>query len=147
MDDLDVGSAIARGAADAVVVTDRAGVITHWNPGAERVFGFAAAEALGETLDLIIPEKLRKAHWAGYWQFVESGTGKYDVGHLLKVPALTKSGTTISVEFTLVAVTDAEGAVTHAVAVMRDVTAGFDELRLLRRRVRELESRSENAQI
>lgn len=136
MDDIHeaaIGAAILSGTADAVVVSDAEGAITFWNPGAERVFGFSRAEAMGRSLDIIIPENLRKRHWDGYRQVMETGKSRYGSGELLSVPALRKDGQRISVEFTIVAVTGPAGRIIAMVAVMRDQTARFEELKALRK--------------
>src|SRR5690349_9509771 len=90
---------LAREAPDPVVYADAKGVIAFWNKGAERIFGFSETEALGKTLDIIIPESLRARHWTGYAATMESGKTRYGAGDLLAVPALRKDGRRISVEF------------------------------------------------
>jgi PAS domain S-box-containing protein len=120
---------------DAVVAADRDGAILFWNPGAARMFGHTAAEALGQSLDLIIPERLRARHWDGYAQVIATGQSRYGEGELLSVPAVRKDGATISVEFTIVPLHDNAGAMTGMVAVMRDVTARFEEVRALREKL------------
>lgn len=129
-----VGDALLNGASDAIVAADARGRITLWNPGAVRVFGFTPEEAVGQSLDLIIPEALRARHWAGFRHTMATGTSRYGQGDLLSVPALTKDGARISVEFTIVMLHDAEHKVAGTVAVMRDVTKRFEELKDLRRR-------------
>jgi PAS domain S-box-containing protein len=129
-----VGDALLNGASDAIVATDVEGRITLWNPGAVRMFGFAAEEAVGQSLDLIIPENLRARHWAGYRHTMATGTSRYGQGELLSVPALTKNGARISVESTIVMLHGGDHQVAGTVAVMRDVTKRFEELRALRRR-------------
>lgn len=128
-----LGRAILAASGDAVLATDRAGIITFWNPGAVRIFGFAADEAVGVSLDLIIPERLRGRHWDGWQRVMATGQTRYGAGDLLSVPALTKDGRRISVEFTIVLLEDAEGRPAGVGAVMRDVTARFEELRRLKR--------------
>jgi PAS domain S-box-containing protein len=118
---------------DAVVYADAEGVIRHWNQGAARIFGFAEAEAVGQSLDLIIPENLRGRHWQGYRETMRTGQSRYDGGQLLSVPAIRKDGARISVEFTIVPFTDPGGAMVGIGAVMRDATARFQEMRDLRR--------------
>ncbi|MVT67995.1 PAS domain S-box protein [Bradyrhizobium pachyrhizi] len=130
----EVGDALLKGASDAIVATDVEGRITLWNPGAVRLFGFSAEEAIGQSLDLIIPENLRARHWAGFRHTMATGTSRYGQGDLLSVPALTRHGTRISVEFTIVMLHDAARKVAGTVAVMRDVTKRFEELKELRRR-------------
>jgi PAS domain S-box-containing protein len=129
--------ALLNGASDAIVATDRDGRITFWNPGAERIFGFAPDTAIGQTLDLIIPENLRARHWQGFHHVMATGTSRYGHGDLLSVPGLTADGRRISVEFTIVMLRDDAGQVAGTVAVMRDVTRRFEEVRDLRRKLAE----------
>jgi PAS domain S-box-containing protein len=130
-----LGDALLGSGSDAIVATDRQGLITFWNPGAARIFGFTAGEAVGRSLDLIIPENLRARHWSGFRQTMETGTSRYGHGDLLSVPGLTKDGRRISVEFTIVLLRSETQAVAGTVAVMRDVTKRFEELRELKRRL------------
>lgn len=123
---------LAREAPDAIVYADADGVIAFWNKGAERIFGFSEAEALGQTLDIIIPEPLRKRHWGGYAETVRSGTTRYGSGDLLAVPALRKDGARISVEFTILPFRDRTGRILGIAATLRDVTRRFDEMKALR---------------
>ena len=123
---------------DAIVVADRDGVIRFWNPGAERIFGHTQDEAVGHSLDLIIPERLRDRHWHGYRHTVATGESRYGEGDVLSVPAQRKDGATISVEFTILPFRDETGAMVGMAAIMRDVTERFDELRKLKRQVAEL---------
>ncbi|HEY6431868.1 MAG TPA: PAS domain S-box protein [Acetobacteraceae bacterium] len=118
---------------DAVVYADRDGTIRFWNGGAARIFGYTAAEAVGQSLDLIIPESLRARHWAGYRQTLASGQTRYGTGDLLAVPALRRDGARISIEFTILPFHGADGAMSGIAAVMRDVTRRFEETRALRR--------------
>jgi PAS domain S-box-containing protein len=131
-----LGEALLESASDAIVATDRDGRIVFWNPGAERIFGFAAREAVGQSLDLIIPENLRARHWEGFRHVMETGTSRYGHGDLLSVPGLTRDGRRISVEFTIVMLRDGE-RIAGTVAVMRDVTKRFEEVRELRRKLAE----------
>lgn len=115
---------ILGGMDEAVVVADGGGIITFWNAAAERMFGWPEAEAVGQTLDLIIPERLRSRHWEGWRRVMASGETAY-AGKLLVVPAQTKYGTKLSLEFsvTIVASEDPSRPVGSVAAVMRDVTA------------------------
>lgn len=124
---------LVREAADAIVYADAEGRIRFWNRGAERVFGFAEAEALGRSLDLMIPERLRARHWAGYAQTMHSGKTRYGAGDVLAVPALRKDGSQISVEFTVLPFRDATGHMAGIAAVLRDVTKRFEETKALKR--------------
>ena len=128
-----LGRAVLESAADAIVLADREGVIRFWNPGAERLFGFAAAEAVGRPVDLIIPEPQRARHWAGFRRVMETGESRYGQGDLLAVPGLRKDGARVSLEFTIVPLRDAAGRMEGMAAVLRDVTRRFEELRALRR--------------
>ena len=120
---------------DAIIAADRDGIIRFWNPGAERIFGYVRDDAIGRSLNLIIPQRLQQRHWDGYRRTIESGKSRYGEGDLLSVPALHKNGTTISVEFTITPLTDESGAMIGMAAIMRDVTKRFEELRSLKRRL------------
>ena len=122
----------------AVIVADRDGTIRFWNPGAEAMFGHARAEAVGRSLDLIVSENLRERHWDGYHRVMETGETDY-AGRTLAVPAVRADGTRISVEFTVTLLAGEDGAVAGIAAIMRDVTAQWEEQRALRRRLAELE--------
>jgi len=117
---------------DAVVYADRDGAIRFWNSGAERIFGFSAEEALGQSLDIIIPERLRQRHWDGYRHMMATGQSRYGAGDLLSVPAVNKAGESLSVQFTVAPVRDAAGELAGIIAVLRDVTATFQERKRLR---------------
>jgi nitric oxide dioxygenase len=136
-----LGRAILETEADAIVLADRDGAIRFWNPGAERLFGFTAAEAVGRSLDLIIPEPLRARHWAGYRQVMETGESRYGRGDILAVPGLRKDGTRVSIEFTIVPLRDAAGRMEGMAAILRDVTRRFEETRALRRKLAEATGR------
>jgi PAS domain S-box-containing protein len=127
-----VADAILAASADAVVATDREGTVTVWNPGATRIFGFAAEEALGQSLDLIIPERLRARHWDGFHKVMATGESRYGEGDTLSVPGLHKDGRRISLEFTIIPLHGADGRMEGMAALMRDVTERFEELRDLR---------------
>jgi PAS domain S-box-containing protein len=127
-----LADAILGSESDAIVATDHEGHITFWNPGAARMFGFPEREAIGQSLDLIIPENLRARHWDGYRQAMATGESRYGRGDVLAVPALTKQGRRISVEFTIVLLRDAAGRPVGTAAVLRDVSKRFEEVRALR---------------
>jgi PAS domain S-box-containing protein len=126
--------ALLQSMSDAIVAGDSEGRITFWNPGAERIFGFSRFEAIGQSLDLIIPERLRARHWTGYTQVMHTGESRYGHGDLLSVPALRKDGTRLSIEFTIVPLKDEAGTMAGMAAILRDVTARFEEMRALRQR-------------
>jgi PAS domain S-box-containing protein len=124
---------LVAGMPDAIVFADAEGVIRRWNRGATRIFGFEESEALGHSLDIIIPESLRSRHWHGYRATMRTGQSRYGGGQVLSVPAVRKDGARISVEFTIVPFTDDAGQMVGIAAIIRDVTARFDELRSLRK--------------
>ncbi|RUM97144.1 PAS domain S-box protein [Pseudaminobacter arsenicus] len=131
----EIATGILDSAANAIVVSDQTGTIVLWNAGAERVFGFAEHEALGKSLDIIIPEPLRARHWEGYRQTMRSGTSRYGAGDVLSVPGLHKDGHRISVEFTITLLVGAGAEIRGMVAVMTDVTKRFEELKSLRKKL------------
>ncbi len=129
IDDPALGS-LVRNLADAVVIADAAGTITFWNEAATRLFGWAAEEAVGRSLDLIIPERQRQRHWTGYQRVM--ATGHTDYGdRLLEVPALHRNGTRLSIAFTVTLMRD-DGRVVGIAAVLRDDTERWQERRRLR---------------
>ena len=118
---------------DAVVYSDAEGKIRYWNKGADGIFGFTAAEAIGQSLDIIIPPNLRQRHWDGYEQTMRTGATRYGAGDLLAVPAIRKDGSRISIEFTIVPFKDKAGRMLGIAAIMRDVSKRFEEMRALRK--------------
>lgn len=130
---------------DAVIASDPGGVITMWNPAAERIFGFTKAEALGQSLDLIIPEAQRKRHWDGFQKTMETGETRYATD-VLRVPALHKNGRRLSIAFTVALLYSDERQVSGIVAVVRDETARFNDERSLRKRLAELEAVAAHAE-
>ncbi len=132
-------AALVAAVGDAIVVCDAKGDITLWNPAAERMFGFTAAEAVGRSLDLIIPERLRGRHWDGYRKTMESGHTKYGAD-VLRVPAIDKAGASLSIAFTVALLFDDAGRVSSIISVIRDETSRFQEERKLRKRLAELEA-------
>ncbi len=124
---------------DAIVVCDAGGAITVWNPAATRMFGFSHEEAIGQSLDLIIPERQRQRHWEGYHKTMATGQTRY--GHdVLRVPALHKDGRPLSIAFTVAMLHAPDNSVSAIVAVIRDETVRWNEERVMRQRVRELEA-------
>lgn len=127
---------------DAIVAADRDGLIRFWNPGAERLFGYTADEALGRSLDLIVPERLRPRHWEGYERVMATGQSRYGESDVLAVPASRKDGGSLSVEFTIVPLRDQAGGLIALAALMRDVTKRFEETRELKRKLAEATKRT-----
>lgn len=124
--------------ADALIVADPSVAIRFWNPAAERLFGFTEAEALGNSLDLIVPERFRERHWAGYNRTMATGQSRY-AHDVLRVPAVHKDGRPLSIAFTVGLLYGPQGNVTAILAVIRDETTRFAEDRNLRKRLAELE--------
>jgi len=139
-----LGDTILNTTSDAILATDREGVIRFWNRGAARIFGFTAEQAIGASLDLIIPERLRKRHWDGYERVMATGETRYGAGDVLAVPAIAKGGRQISVEFTIILLQDSEQRVSGMAAILRDVTARFEELRQLQRELADRRSDQED---
>ena len=129
-------------APDAIIYADAEGLICFWNHGAERIFGFSQSDALGTTLDLIIPERLRKRHWDGYARTMRTGITRYGAGDVLAVPAIRKDGLRISVEFTILPFTDQDGRVIGIVAILRDVSSRFQEIKGLRAKLAAAQARN-----
>jgi PAS domain S-box-containing protein len=129
----DFAATLLREAPDAVVYADAEGVIRFWNRGALRIFGHTEAEALGQSLDLIIPANLRERHWQGFRATMATGDSRYGGGDLLAVPALRKDGARLSIEFTILPFRARDGRLLGIAAILRDVTARFEEMRALRK--------------
>src|ERR1700687_4128544 len=128
----------------AIIVGDREGMVRRWNAGAQTMFGWSAEEVLGKTMDMIIPEKHRPRHWEGYDKVMGSGVTKYG-SSVLAVPALTKDGHRISVEFNVVLLKDADGQVLGIAASLQDVTARWERDKALRARLAEAEAKLKQA--
>lgn len=124
---------------DAVIFADREGLIRLWNRGAEEIFGHPEAEALGRSLDLIIPERLRERHWQGYRRVLAGGPIRYG-REVLAVPALHRDGGTLSIEFTVALIRDERGTPAGVAAIIRDVSARWQRERELKNRLARLEA-------
>lgn len=127
-----VSKALLTDLPDAVIYAEANSVIRYWNDGAERIFGFSAAEMLGNSMEAIIPERLRDRHNKGFDAMMETGKSSHAPDEILATPAMTKAGDTISIQFTVAPVKSQDGELTGVVAVLRDVTETFKEMRKLR---------------
>ncbi len=133
---------IVQHAQDAIVFADRDGRIRLWNAGAEAMFGYRAEEAVGQTLDLIIPERLRTRHWEGYRKVMATGVTRYG-REVLKVPGIRKDGTRVSLEFTVILLRDETGHLLGPAAIIRDVTARWEQEKVMKERLDALEAKVE----
>jgi len=124
---------------DAIIVADADEKIVLWNPAATRIFGYSEAEALGSTLDLIVPERQRQRHNEGYSHSMQTGTTRYGTS-LLKVPAKHQDGSMLSIAFTVGMLFDENHQANGVVAIIRDETARFAEERALKKRLSDLEN-------
>ncbi len=123
---------------DAIVASDASGAICLWNPAAQRMFGFTEAEALGQSLDIIIPQRQQQRHWDGYNQTMATGKTRYG-NDVLRVPAVHRDGHTLSIAFTVALLHTPDNKVSAIVAVIRDESSRFAEERALKKRLTELE--------
>ncbi len=130
---------IVEQATDAIIFADREGLIRIWNRGAEAVFGFTGDEALGQSLDIIIPEELRKPHWEGYRAAVDAGKTKLG-GRALVTRGLHKDGSRLYVDLSFAVIVDESGRAEGALAVGRNVTERYLAEKALKKRVAELEN-------
>lgn len=128
---------------DAVLYSDRDGIIRLWNQGAERIFGFSSQEAIGQSLDLIIPERLRERHWEGYFKVMQTGESRYGT-ELLSVPALHRDGRQFSSAFSIVMIKDDQGKPLGVASIMRDASAAFEREKVMKKRIAELEAQLPN---
>ena len=132
-------AALLLAAGDAIIAAAPDGSILLWNPAAERVFGYTEEEALGQTLDLIVPERFRARHWEGYRRVMRTGSTRYG-SRVLRVPAERKGGQRISIAFTVALLARPSGEVESIAAIVRDETERWQEERALRDRMAELEA-------
>jgi PAS domain S-box-containing protein len=131
---------IVQECSEAIMCADQEGVIRLWNKGAEAMFGYSAAEAEGNSLDLIIPENLRGRHWDGYHKVMASGVTRYGT-ELLSAPGIRKDGTRLSLEFNMVIVRGEDCAMLGTGAIIRDVTTRFQKEKALKELLKVLEEK------
>ena len=135
-----LAQAIVDQAPDAIIFADRNGIIRTWNRGAERIFGYPAADALGASLDLIIPERFRRAHWEGFRRAIDTGRTKYG-DRVLTTRSAHRDGSKLYVDLSFGLVSDDSGAILGALAIGRDCTARYAADAALRARLATLESK------
>jgi PAS domain S-box-containing protein len=131
-----------QAAGDAIVAARPDGSIVLWNRAAERIFGYTEQDAVGQSLDLIIPERLRVRHWEGYRRVMQTGETRYGA-EVLRVPAVHKDGRRLSIAFTVALLYSPEHEVQAIVAIIRDETSRWEEERALRQRLAELETKKQ----
>jgi PAS domain S-box-containing protein len=125
MADTELGQLLLQQAPDAIIFADQRGIIREWNPAAERIFGYSKQEAVGSSLDLIVPERFREAHWRGYERALSEGQTKYS-GKALPTRSARNDGATIYVELTFAIVHDDTGSIIGALAHARDITERWE---------------------
>ncbi len=125
----------------AIIFGNKEGKILLWNRGAEEMFGWKATEAVGQSMDMIIPGKHRARHWEGYDHVMQTGVTKYG-SSVLAVPAQTKDGRRISVEFNVALIRSPEGEIIGAAATMQDVTSRWERDKELRARLAAAEAKA-----
>ena len=128
-------------ASDGIIAAGTDGKIVFWNAAATRIFGFPAEEALGASLDLIIPERFRARHWEGYRRVMSTGETKYQ-SDVLRVPARHRDGKSLSIAFTVTLLESPDGKGRLIAAIVRDEAARWNEERALRQKVSELEQQT-----
>lgn len=127
-------------APEAILIADLEGIIRFWNSGAERLLGYSSNEAVGQSLDLFIPEKLRNRHWEGYHRVMSTGETKYKTG-LLTSPGIRKDGSQISLEFSMVLLKDEAGKMQGCASIMRDVTERWQKEKELKQKLAACEAK------
>ncbi|WP_245909118.1 PAS domain-containing protein [Mycobacterium neglectum] len=132
--------AVVTNAAEAITVTDPDGIVRLWNDGATRMFGFSAADIVGQSLDLIIPEKLRDRHWKGYHQTMLTGYTRYG-DKMLSVPATHRDGRRLSIEFSVALLRDDADQIVGISAIMREISDRREAEKALRAELAELRTR------
>lgn len=136
----DLCRTIVEKSSDAIIYADGEGIIRLWNSGATGIFGYSHDEAVGRSLDIIVPEGMRDRHWEGYRKVMGTGETKYGA-ETLSVPAIRKDGSRISIEFTIVLISGEEGNPKGTAAIIRDVTKRWEKEREMKKRLSELEER------
>jgi len=142
--DKSLGIRIVDSSPDGIIFADQDGIIRLWNAGAERIFGYTAGEAVGQMLDIIVPEKIRERHWEGYFRVMKTGETRYGTA-LLSVPGIRKDGSRVSLEFSVALIRDEDSALLGISAVIRDVTARWQKEREMEERLASLEGVAKGA--
>ncbi|MGE0059976.1 MAG: PAS domain-containing protein [Dehalococcoidia bacterium] len=120
----DIARLILDQAPDAIIFAGIDGTVQEWNAAAEQIFGHSCDEAMGQSLDLIIPERFRESHWTAFDAAIAAGKTRLN-GKALPTRSMRKDGTTIYVELSFGVVLDSEGTAIGALAIARDITEKF----------------------
>ena len=104
----------------AVVSADREGIIRDWNETAEHIFGHSAGQAIGQSLDLVVPEEERANHWRNFRRVMANGLLNYRPDHVLDVEGLRRDGTRVMLDVALIAIPDEAGCLVGITAIMRE---------------------------
>jgi len=134
----ELGAALLHQSPDAIIFADTEGMIRFWNAAATRIFGYPEAQAMGHSLDIIVPDRFREAHWKGFERALSDRATKY-AGQALATRASRADGAQIYVELSFAMVLDERGDVLGALSHARDITERFEQERSARKRIRELE--------
>ena len=137
--EIDISNLLVDQSPDAIIFADLSGAIRVWNTAAERIFGFSTDAAMGESLDIIIPESFRKAHWEGFNRAIADSVTKF-VGQALPTKALRADGSEFYVELSFAIILDSTGEPLGSVAHARDIDARFTKERANRKRLKALEA-------
>lgn len=137
--DLAAPDLLLRQAPDAIIFADTGGVIRFWNSAATRVFGYSVEQAIGASLDIIIPERFREAHWKGFHRALEEAATKY-AGQALATRSVRSNGAQIYVELSFAIVVGDDGTVLGALSHTRDITERFERDRERQKRMKDLEA-------
>lgn len=111
-------AALLAQAPDAIIYCDLDGRIEIWNAAAAALFGHSESHARGQSLDIIIPERFRAAHWAGFQRAVESGQAKYH-GQVMTTRAVHADGSKLYVDLSFGLIRDATGVIIGVLSVAR----------------------------
>lgn len=125
---------------DGIIYSDAQGKVAYWNAAAEKIFGFTAEQAMGQSLDIIIPEKLREPHWRGFYAAMEAGTTKHK-GKALPTRGLKADGSVIYVELSFAVIVDDQGKAIGALSQARDIDESYRKAKADKARLKELEQK------
>ena len=138
-----VAAAMVKAVPEAIIFADLKGLVRYWNRGAEEIFGFTAQEAMGQSLDLIIPERMRQAHWDGYYKAIEYGDTYSGRGSRVTRSLHKEEGRSLYVDMSFAIVKDHEGKVIGSLAVARDATERFTAEKEMRKQIAALSANAE----